>query len=359
VARILTVIVAFVAISAAGAEPAGRPIPPADRPHPAVVRIVAMDDDGFSSGSGSLVAVNDLFGMIVTNWHVVRDAVGPIAVHFPDGFRSMAVVLQTDRDWDLAALAISRPHVRPIAISNRAPQPGEMLTIAGYDKSRTFRMVSGRCIKYASPMGNFPAEMIKLEVSARQGDSGGPILDDRGNLVGVLWGSASGETFGSYCGRLRSFLNSADVDFVRLSERTLAARQASSPSTVPMTPIPPAVAADRASPPPALQKTPPIVTEKTPPPIVARNAPPRPTGKIDDGAPLLGTSRVEQNPSADTACKQAVAHKREDTVPVAAVPAPSAAAPLSAAEQIKTILAAVGVLAMLYHAARLLGRAVG
>ena len=76
-------------------------------PHPAVVRVVARDADGFSMGSGSLVAVSPSSGLVVTNWHVVRDAVGPITVHFPDGFRSGAVLLRVDRDWDLAALAIA------------------------------------------------------------------------------------------------------------------------------------------------------------------------------------------------------------------------------------------------------------
>ena len=43
-------------------------------------------------------------GLVVTNWHVVRDATGQVEVVFPDGFRSAAKVLATDPDWDLAAL---------------------------------------------------------------------------------------------------------------------------------------------------------------------------------------------------------------------------------------------------------------
>ena len=69
---------------------------------------------------------------MITNWHVVRDAAGPIAVVFPDGFQSAAQVLKLDPDWDLAALLIWRPRAAPIALANVPPKPGDMLTIAGY-----------------------------------------------------------------------------------------------------------------------------------------------------------------------------------------------------------------------------------
>ena len=48
----------------------------ASAPHPAVVRITALERGGASLGSGALVDVNDTYGLVVTNWHVVRDAAG-------------------------------------------------------------------------------------------------------------------------------------------------------------------------------------------------------------------------------------------------------------------------------------------
>jgi hypothetical protein len=50
--------------------------------------------------------------------------------------------------------------------------------------------------------------MVEVAVSARQGDSGGPILNSRGELAGVLFGEGHGRTSGSYCGRVRWFLTS-------------------------------------------------------------------------------------------------------------------------------------------------------
>ena len=48
--------------------------------------------------------------------------------------------------------------------------------------------------------------MVEVAVSARQGDSGGPIFNSRGELAGVLFGEGHGRTSGSYCGRVRWFL---------------------------------------------------------------------------------------------------------------------------------------------------------
>ena len=153
-----------------------------------VVRVIAPERDGYSLGSGALVAVDASHGLVLTNWHVVRDAAGPISVAFPDGFRSGALLLKTDHDWDLAALAIQRPNVQPILLSTEPPRPGEVLTIAGYG-SGSYRAVSGRCTEYLSPGGNLPNEILELDVAARQGDSGGPILNSRGELAGVLFGA--------------------------------------------------------------------------------------------------------------------------------------------------------------------------
>src|SRR3989304_4291992 len=183
--RFLAMAVALCAASAAWAQIA----PPGQSPHPAIVRIIAPDRNGVAFGSGSLVAVSDTYGLVVTNWHVVRDAAAPIWVAFPNGFYSAATVSKTDRDWDLAALAIWRPNVQPLPVANQAPVPGERLTIAGYG-SGWFRTATGQCTQYVSPGGNNPFEMIELSAPARGGGSGGPLLHDRGGIAGVLFGSA-------------------------------------------------------------------------------------------------------------------------------------------------------------------------
>ncbi len=176
-------------------------------PHPAVVRVVAPGSGSISHGSGCLVAVNEQHGLVITNWHVINEATGTITVEFPDGFESSATVQKFDRDWDLAALVIWRPSVAPATLASHAPQPGDPLTIAGYGSGK-YRAASGQCTQYVAPGLKFPYEMVEVSVAARQGDSGGPIFNSRGELAGVLFGAGEGRTSGSYCGRVHWFLNS-------------------------------------------------------------------------------------------------------------------------------------------------------
>lgn len=174
-------------------------------PHPAVVRIISDDGNATSYGSGTLVARGEKVSLVVTNWHVVRDAKGEITVAFPDGFRSSARVAKMDRDWDLAALVIWSPKVEAVPIAKRAAQPGDPLAIAGYGSGQ-YRLTSGHCTQYVAPGLNFPYEMLELSAEARQGDSGGPIFNSQGDLAGVLFGAGRGTTSGSYSGRVYQFL---------------------------------------------------------------------------------------------------------------------------------------------------------
>ena len=109
--------------------PAGKPAPKAgvrlrsDRPHPAVARIVVPEQGATAYGSGTLIDVRDNFGLVITNWHVVRDATGTIEVVFPGGFTSKARALKVDADWDLAALVIWQPPIEPVSIAEKAPSP--------------------------------------------------------------------------------------------------------------------------------------------------------------------------------------------------------------------------------------------
>ncbi len=192
-----------VAISPAPQQP---PLAP-QQPHPAVARIYVVERGSQSLGSGTLIDVRDRYGLVVTNWHVIREAAGEISVVFPDGFRSAARVVKQDADWDLAALSIWRPPAAPLRISAEPPQPGEMLTLAGYGSDGNFRAVSGPCTQYMAPSNQLPHEIVELAAPARQGDSGGPILNTRGELAGVLFGTVDRTTSGSYGGRVLKFLD--------------------------------------------------------------------------------------------------------------------------------------------------------
>ena len=177
-------------------------------PHPAVVRIVAPERAGTSLGSGVLVDANRSQGLVLTNWHVVRDSRSAVLVQFADGFQSAGTVIRWDEAWDLAAVVIWRPEATPVAIAPEAPALGEQLTIAGYGRG-SYREQTGACTDYLSPGTGYPKEFVELVAKARQGDSGGPIFNERRELAGVLFGQNDGRTIGSCSTRVRAFLAAA------------------------------------------------------------------------------------------------------------------------------------------------------
>ncbi|MBI3838178.1 MAG: trypsin-like peptidase domain-containing protein [Planctomycetia bacterium] len=293
--------------------------------HPAVVRIVAPGQGSISYGSGTLVSVNDQYGVVLTNWHVVNEATGPISVHFPDGFYSIGSIQKIDRDWDLAAIAIKKPNAQSVPVANQAPRPGEVLTIAGYG-SGEYRAASGRCTQYVAPGTAFPYEMVEVAVSARQGDSGGPIFNSRGELAGVLFGEGHGRTSGSYCGRVKWFLSSVVPN---------------SPDNAQLLAVAPAR-------PPQPVVTQPLVAETK---SQARQADTAPAA-----ATRVGTTTIRSVPlpAGAPAATPSVANN-----PVVAPQSPETQflgwqdlAGETTGDQIKTVLAAVGVLAIILHGLR-------
>jgi S1-C subfamily serine protease len=191
-------------------------------PHPAVARIIVPEKGAIAYGSGTLVDVREQYGLVVTNWHVVRDSQGVVEVTFPGGFRSHARPLKVDSNWDLAALVIWRPRIEPVQLATIPPRPGDLLTIHGYGRGQ-YRIATGRCTTYYAPRLNFPHEMVELDVEARQGDSGGPIFNDRGEIAGVLFGAGQGTTLGSFAPRVSNFLASLAPDIGQCNDQSQVA----------------------------------------------------------------------------------------------------------------------------------------
>jgi len=347
-----------------------------------------------SYGSGALVGVDQTLGLVVTNWHVVCDAAGPIEVTFPDGFRSTANVLATDRQWDLAALAIRRPPVEPISLATNVPRRGDPLTIAGYGEG-WYRASTGRCTQYVSPGFGLPFEMVELDTAARQGDSGGPMLNQRGELAGVLFGAGFGRTAGSHCGRVRRFLDTVADDFEQLSaEMTMVARRAppaytplggtagwpsSAGSTVGQAghrpevgsgtrplgqaghrpevgrgtraPVAAIIGGPYRLPSGDAGRQPSARHDLAELPVPRPYEPPAGVGGTGGTAGLRGSADGTVAPRGYPA-----SYGTPNPEQAGPPPAPQPAGP-TRAEQIKTILAGIGILAILFHAMRLLGAA--
>jgi len=303
-----------------------------NQPHPAVARIIVPEGGATSYGSGTLIDARDQFGLVITNWHVVRDSQGDVEVVFPNGFTSKARALKVDADWDLAALVIWRPQIQPVTIAQSAPQPGDQLTICGYGQGM-YRAATGRCTQYYAPRLDFPKHMVELDVEARQGDSGGPIFNHRGELAGVLFGAGQGTTLGSFGGRVESFLATLAPDIGQTSDVSLAKNDA-----------PPVLRQQTATSDPFVQaevklepKTQPEASPEAPVQIAALDTAWQSSDEdeIDtawpdsntEPAPQITRQQIEQQTTDKTANWQSVPQSNRF-------------------EQIKTVLAAIGIMAL-------------
>jgi hypothetical protein len=264
-------------------------------------------------------------------------------------------------------LAIWRPNVEPVPLATAAPRPGEPLTIAGYGSGR-YRAITGRCIQYVAPGRDQPFEMVELSAGARQGDSGGPIFNSRGELAGVLFGAAWGQTTGSYCGRVRQFLASATDDFRRLDASSTMIAHRPQPEAKPtgtQRPSVPRVAAGRA--------------QSSGGGVAVRpRSDPRPEEHQADHDPSSGRlpvvsipARGSRPPESGTSRPPPLAPNtgwtgsRPQSNSSGGLAGPLAPEPLSweeiagvtRVEQLKTVLAAVGALAIFVQVLRVLSKA--
>jgi len=179
---------------------------PSAEPHPAVVRVVNDLPSARCYGSGTLVEKSGEHALILTCAHLFREKTGDVRVVFADGTTLTAEVLAVDPLWDLAALRIARPPAEPVAIAQQFARPGEAVSSCGFGPDGRYARNRGRALGYVRTAHGATFETLELTGSARDGDSGGPVFNQRGELVAVLWGTDGRTVGGTYCGRVRKFL---------------------------------------------------------------------------------------------------------------------------------------------------------
>jgi serine protease Do len=170
---------------------------------PTVYRVTAFDTARTQSmGTGTCVATANHQSLILTARHVIQDGHGFKVGEYP------AKVVAQNKTWDLAALVVDE--VLPVTvIGHSKPVMGQPLTICGYG-SGDYREATGVVSQFVQPDGKSPADIVAINVAARSGDSGGPMLDAEGRLAGVLFGSDKLGAHGSHCIRVRWFIESIE-----------------------------------------------------------------------------------------------------------------------------------------------------
>jgi hypothetical protein len=185
-----------------------------------------------SSGSGFAVSSN---GHVVTNHHVIK---GCQKVKIHDKGKSIAATVVTyDPRNDLALL---KGNFRPSAVLSLSADSPEILQdvyVAGYPFGRkvsTSIKVTRGIISSLTGIGNNFSQ-IQIDAALQPGNSGGPILDDKGNVVGVAvsrldkikalkkFGSLPENTnFGVKTSVVRSILESSNVSIPKANRSSIS-----------------------------------------------------------------------------------------------------------------------------------------
>jgi S1-C subfamily serine protease len=178
----------------------------AQRVRPSVVTILASGTTGVTpfsvptsgAGSGFIVSAD---GLILTNNHVIAGATD-MTVIFDDASELPAKLVSVDARHDIALIKIDATGLSPVTLGDSSRvQVGQLAIAIGsplgtYTDSVTHGIVSGlnRTIAISAQPSTAPEllmGMIQTDAAINSGNSGGPLLDAGGSVVGVVTATAT------------------------------------------------------------------------------------------------------------------------------------------------------------------------
>ncbi|TDC31492.1 PDZ domain-containing protein [Micromonospora sp. 15K316] len=162
----------------------------AERVLPSVVTIRVSSLGGTSEGSGFVASAD---GHVITNDHVVAGGTGRASVIFNDGTSSPAKLVGQDPESDIAVIKVERSGLRPVEFGDSdALAVGDPVLAIGSPLSLTNTVTAGivsaldRTMQAGEPGG--PVRYyaaIQTDAAVNHGNSGGPLVDSAGRVIGV------------------------------------------------------------------------------------------------------------------------------------------------------------------------------
>ena len=170
-----------------------------DKVYPSVFTIQCYKGGQLTStGSGFVYKVDNKYGYILTNQHVVSDTTEVKVVHNDSTDEVEATILGGDEYLDLAVLRIDKQYVKAVAeigTSEKMKLGDVVFTIGApmgidYKGSVTSGVLSGKDRMVSVSVGNsatndWVMRVLQIDASINPGNSGGPLLNVNGEVIGV------------------------------------------------------------------------------------------------------------------------------------------------------------------------------
>jgi S1-C subfamily serine protease len=178
---------------------------------PSIVKIRTLDGEpappGLTSelGKGAGFVIKE-DGTILTNYHVVAGS-ERIVVTFADGLESPAsvVVAQPERDLAVLAPALIPDDLEPVVLAPGGQlAPGDLVVAVGFPfgagPSVSAGVVSGLNRSFRIPGGQTLSGLIQFDAAINPGSSGGPLVNQSGEVLGVVTAILNPSPSGTFAG---------------------------------------------------------------------------------------------------------------------------------------------------------------
>jgi hypothetical protein len=161
-----------------------------------------------STGSGVVIGGQ---GEILTNSHVIEDCQS-ITVQSPSNKSDTATVVARDQKNDLALVRIGKPSASIAAFrEGSAVRAGESIVALGYPLSGLLASTASLSVGNVSALAGLGDDPRYFQISApvQPGNSGGPLLDASGHLIGVVTGKLNAARIARVTGDIPQNVNFA------------------------------------------------------------------------------------------------------------------------------------------------------